>query len=464
MFLLIFLPKPFIFLESFLRMNNLIKNLVNEFREIKEPIKVVSHLDADGLTSAAILAKALKRNGNEFSLSIVRQLDENKIKELSLENYNYFLFVDLGSGFLSLMNRYISDRKVFILDHHIPENVETNFFHVNPHLIGWDSDSISGAGLAYLFAKEMSENNKDLAYISIIGGMGDYIDFNKGFNELLLKDAVDSGKLEIKKGLRIFGTQTRYIHRLLQYSTDPYIPGVTGSEEGAINFLNEIGINYKNDEGNFRRLNNLNDEELKNLITGVILKRFGSEDNPEDVLGDIYLLKDEEEESYTKDVREYATLLNACGRLRKPSFGIGTFMENSTLKERANELLKNYKMEIIKMLNWFYENKNNFIKGDRFVVINAEDKIKDSMIGTLCGIVSNSNVYSRNFVVVGMAYTFEGDIKISMRTNNKNIDLREIIKEIADGGGHSNACGAFIKREQEQEFIKNVKDALTKVL
>lgn len=445
-------------------MNNLIKNFVNEFKEIEEPIRVISHLDSDGLTSAAIISKALKRNGNDFSLSIVRQLDEKIIKELSLEDYNYFLFVDLGSGFLSLINKHLSDRKVFVLDHHIPENFESNIMHINPHLMGLNSDSISGAGLTYFFAKELNQNNKDLAYIAVIGGMGDHVNFNQGFNEIILKDAVDSGDLEIKKGLKMFGTQTRYLHKLLQYSTDPYIPGVTGSEEGAINLLNELGINYKDEHGRFRKLNDLNENELKELITGVILKRFGSEDNPEDVIGNVYLLKNEEDDSYMKDVREYSTLLNACGRLRKPSLGIGTFMENTTLRERANELLKSYKLEIINVLDWFNKNKDKFIKGEKFVIINAEDNVKDSMIGTLCGVLCNSNVYNNNYVIVGMAYTMEGDIKVSMRTNNYNIDLREIIKKIANGGGHSNACGAFIKKEQEQEFIDKMKEVLTKVL
>ncbi|MFX0137685.1 MAG: DHH family phosphoesterase, partial [Candidatus Hodarchaeota archaeon] len=153
-------------------MNNLIKNFVEEFNKIEEPIRIISHLDADGLTSSAIISKTLTRENKEFNLSIIRQLDEDTIKELSLENYNCFLFVDLGSGFLDLINKHLNDRKVFILDHHVPENVETSFVHVNPHLIGFDSDSISGAGLAYLFAKELNKNNKDLAYISIIGSAG----------------------------------------------------------------------------------------------------------------------------------------------------------------------------------------------------------------------------------------------------------------------------------------------------
>ena len=139
-------------------------------------------------------------------------------------------------------------------------------------------------------------------------------------------------------------------------------------------------------------------------------------------------------------------------------------MDSPTMKEKAGELLKSYKIEIIKTLEWFNQNKNNFVKGKNFVIINAEDNVKDSMIGTLCGIILGSNVYNKNFVIVGMAYSVENDIKISMRTNNPNIDLREIISNIAQGGGHSNSCGAFISKKEEQTFINAMKDVLTKAL
>ena len=43
------------------------------------------------------------------------------------------------------------------------------------------------------------------------------------------------------------------------------------------------------------------------------------------------------------------------------------------------------------------------------------------------------------------------------------IDLREIIKEVADGGGHSNACGAFINKDNEKKFIEDMESALNKL-
>ena len=40
-------------------------------------IKLVSHLDSDGLSSSAIMIRAFEREGINFSLTTVRQLDDN---------------------------------------------------------------------------------------------------------------------------------------------------------------------------------------------------------------------------------------------------------------------------------------------------------------------------------------------------------------------------------------------------
>ena len=55
-------------------------------------------------------------------------------------------------------------------------------------------------------------------------------------------------------------------------------------------------------------------------------------------------------------------MLNCCGRLNKPSIGIGVCLDNFELKQKANELLRQYKQELINGLNWFYSNKDKLIK------------------------------------------------------------------------------------------------------
>ncbi|MCD4666212.1 DHH family phosphoesterase [archaeon] len=448
-------------------MESILKNAVEEFIKVKDkPMKIVSHLDADGLSSAAILTKTLTRENVKFSLSVVKSLDEKKLKELSNEDYETFIFSDLGSGHLKLIKKFLNDKKIIILDHHIPENEDNNFIHVNLHLVDHEkAENISGSGVCYLFAKELNKENIDLAHIAIIGALGDYQKF-EDYNKEILDDAVDFGKIEIKKGLRMFGSQTRPLHKILQYSTDPYIPGITGSETAAISFLQEIGINIKNGEGSFRKLNDLRDEELKKLVTNMILKRIGSEDKPEDIFGNIYLLKDEPDGSLVKDLREYATLLNSCGRLGKYSLGVGSLLENKKIRKEAEDLLQKYRLEIIKSLEWFHKNKDTFAEGKNYLIVNAGDSVKDTLIGTLISIISKSNLYENGKIMIGMAYTLDNNIKISVRVSgvDENADVRDVLSKTLDGknyGGHKFAGGASIKMDDEETFINKLKEVLS---
>ncbi len=447
-------------------MQDLIENAVNEFKNINKVIRVISHIDCDGIAAASILTKALIRENKKFVLSFVKQLNEDILKELSLENYEVFFFTDIGSGYLILINKYLKNKKIFILDHHIPENYNNydNIIHINPHLVNKEF-MISGAGVTYLFTRTLNQDNKDMAHIALIGMIGDLHDVKE--NEIL-QDAIIQDKIETRYGLKMFGAQTKPLHKVLQYSTDPYIPEVTGSEEGAINFLNQLGISIR-DEYNYKKLADLNGDELKKLTTGIILKRLGSEKNPEDIFGEIYILKEEEDESLMKEAREFSTLLNCCGRMGKPSLGIGVCLGNELMKEKAFELAKTYKAELINSLNWFYSNKDKLTQGKNFVIINAEHNIKDTMIGTLASIISKSNIYPENTIILATAYTLDDNVKVSMRicNGNKDLDLRELLINITgnlgEAGGHKYACGTLIKLDKEQEFVNNAINILSKI-
>ena len=454
----------------------LIKEKAELFKQLNDKhIRIVSHLDCDGLTSAAITIKALIREGLNFSISIVKQLDPKILDELSKEEYNCYIFTDLGSAYLSSIDKKLPGKNIFVLDHHKPEETKNKIHHINPHNFNISgSHDISGAGVAYLFAKSLKEKNKDLAHLAIIGAIGD-IQEKKGFtglNQEILEDAIESGKLEIKKGLSMFGSQTKPLHKVLEFSTEPYIPGVTGNEQGAIKFLNELGISIKDSQGKNKKLIHLNEEDMKKLVTGIIIKRLGSEKNPDDIFGNMYLLKEEKEESPTKDAREFSTLLNSCGRLKKPSLGIGACLGNKKIKKEAINLLSEYRQELIKSLNWFHSNRKNenIIEKEGYTIINAEENIKDTLIGTLASIISRSNLYKKGTIIISMANTLEGDIKTSLRLvgSNSDIDLRKIIKEVikkigaGEAGGHKQACGCSIPQEKEEEFIKTIEENLKK--
>ena len=92
-----------------------IKKAADEFKKVEGPVRVISHLDADGITAAAILTKALQREERKFSLSILKHLNKQDLEEINKEDYKTIIFCDMGSGYLRLISEIIKDKKVFIL-------------------------------------------------------------------------------------------------------------------------------------------------------------------------------------------------------------------------------------------------------------------------------------------------------------------------------------------------------------
>ena len=124
-------------------------------------------------------------------------------------------------------------------------------------------------------------------------------------------------------------------------------------------------------------------------------------------------------------------------------------------------------------MSWYNENKftDGVLWGNKFVIINAKDKVMSTMIGTLASILSKSNVMTNNLFILSMAQALDGNTKISLRTTNNingKLDLRNIINEIIHGignseaGGHQNAAGAVIPTDKENYFIQSAKEVLGK--
>lgn len=444
----------------------------------EETIRVISHLDADGISACAILINVLNQENKKYSISILPQLNKKKIDEFAEEPYKNFIFTDLGSGQLKNIKKGLKEKNILILDHHEPEEPvsEKNIMHINPHLNDIDgSKEISGAGVVYLFAQSLDEKYKELAHIAVIGALGDIQE--KGeflpLNKSILDTAIEKNNIEVKKGLRLFGTQTKPIHKILEYSTDPIIPGVSGSETRAIQFLEQIGIDPKKGKG-WKKIIDLNKEEMNRLITGIVMKRV-KEGDPEDVLGNIYILKKEKQGTPLKDAREFATLLNACGRMDKASFGIGACIGISSDKSRAMKTLSEYKKEIVRAIRWFEQNKKyaDIIRKEKYMILNAKHNILSTVAGTLASILSKSNEYTEGTYIMSMARAPDLSTKVSLRVAGakKDIDLREVVKKIVDSdslegceaGGHACAAGAIIPTEKEKEFIKKSQEILDKL-
>ena len=460
--------------------------MILEYAERGERIWVESHLDADGISAASIIGKALCRLEANFRIRIERWFDEKIVDELASEKPGLIIFTDMGSGYLDILDAKLSKRDLVILDHHQParEKVPESFVQVNPHLQGIDgSRDLSGAGTAYLVAKKLDESNIDLAHLAVIGALGDIQDKYEqrslgGVNKLVVDDAVGSGHLQVETDLLFFGRETRPIHKALAYTTDPYIPGISGNQDKALALITSLDIKIKEEE-KWRALRDLSQDEKKRLFSALaeILASGGLDsDVTMKLIGTVYTLKLEEPWTLMKDAREFSLLLNATGRMGRPSLGIAVCVgDRGKMLEKANTSLEEYRRNIMTYLNWLGDNPERIEELDNIYVLHGENSIDEKMISAISTILS-TNMPKREKPVIGYSVVpDEGVIKISARANEflirKGLDLGEIMSKAAEktmgkGGGHDIAAGGQVPYEKKKEFIRLadnlVRDSLRK--
>lgn len=452
-------------MTNYLEFRQHIASSVEKFNEIskEEKIRVISHLDADGISACAILINALTTESRPHSISIVEQLDEDVIKKLAEEPYGVYIFSDIGAGQLNLINKYFSDKKIIIIDHHTPEGeVKDNMIYVNPHSFGIDGGiEISGAGVAYLFSVQLNKRNEKFAHLAVIGAMGD-VQEEKGFKKLnqeILDKAIENGSIGVKKSIKLFGAHTRPLHKSLEYSN--LLPNM--NESDIMQFMHAVGINPVGKKG-WKKMNDLTDEEIKALTAAIIMKRLDVKD-PEDIFANHYTLNDGEEGTAFRDVKEFATLLNSCGRLNRASVGLGACLGDGDAKKKAKAVSEEYKRELGNALGWYRSNAK-LIKGKNYVIINAEDRILHTIAGTLASIISKSKEYPEGTFVMCLARSrIVKDItKVSLRmSGNSDYDVRDVVKQITEkiggqAGGHKSAAGALIGTDLEKKFIDTAKE------
>jgi single-stranded-DNA-specific exonuclease len=197
---------------------------------------------------------------------------------------------------------------------------------------------------------------------------------------------------------------------------------------------------------------------MSKLITAIMLR------NPQiknkDIIGDIFLIK-----LFNKleDARELSAMINACSRLGESETAIQFCMELSKAKKRAELMHTKYKQFIISGLKSTSESEK--IQGNGFVIINAKEKIKDTIIGTIASILSNSSLYEEGTIITTMAY-YEDKIKVSSRNvGREGRNVREILNKVVteiggEVGGHKFAAGCMVTQKKEKEFIELLKKSL----
>ncbi len=188
-----------------------------------EEAVVVHHDDADGLCSGAIVKAALEREGLKVKLVCLEKLFPEVVEALHSrgEFSTPVFYCDIGSPHADLISKANRGRGlVVILDHHDPRPVDDpSVLDLNLEHVGLrGEEEFSGATCCYLFARALSDANRDLSYLALVGSCEIPVGY-RGLNARVLEEALKDGVVT-REGKKLLiaklGVEVRKLFSILQ--------------------------------------------------------------------------------------------------------------------------------------------------------------------------------------------------------------------------------------------------------
>ncbi len=445
-------------------------------------VAVAAHIDADGISAGSIAKVTLDRMGVRHTVHFFKKLDDEALASLDGARPSLVWFTDLGSGSVSK----IEGMSAVITDHHVVESMDrgrradgqallsdfSSIVHVNPQLHGLSgANELSGAGCTFLVSLAASEENIDLSPLAVLGAVGDLQDQRmrklEGANSSIMALAAGAGMIEASQDIRYFGRETRPVHKMLEFSSDPFLPRISGNEEGALGILLELGIELKDGDA-WRSWSDLTETERRTIISALRDHLESLRRRPDVIdrlVGEVYVFPKERKGSPVRDAKEFATLLNACGRHGKAEIGMAICAgDRGPALAEGLALLRDHRSALSKALSW--AKGSGVIRMKNIQFFDAGDEIEDTIVGTVAGMLLGGEGADRTVPMVALAestgYSDSPKTKASARGTldlvARGMDLSAAVRAAAEsvggvGGGHNIAAGATIPAEKRDEFL-----------
>ncbi|MFH1752479.1 MAG: DHH family phosphoesterase [archaeon] len=439
-----------------------------------DDIVIVSHTDADGLCAAAIMQKSLERIGKTVKVKFIKQLYSDTFQEIKILGKK-FVFTDFGSGQLKQLIQEFGTNFI-VLDHHEPLEIDYPL-HLNPGLYGLNgSNEVSGAGVTFFAARELGDN-KDLTFLAVLGAFGDMMDTKtsqlESINSELLKEAIKLKQITEKTDIKLYGRLSRPLTQFISLASDPFLPGLTANEEASKNLLLSLGINLKEKE-KWKTYNDLTVKEKQDLVSWllVLLSQKGFPGSMNRLIGKVFELNFEPQNSILKDVKEFTTALNATARNGKPELGLRLCLgDRGEVYEQVVSMLALHRRNLREGIEFVKE--HGVKEFSNFYYFDAESIVNERIVGIIAGMLYSSGLINNDKPVIAVCDIEDNQIKISARANWQLVknglhlgkSLRKVFSSMSsdcEGGGHSIAAGGRLPRTSLKEFLEKLDENLKK--
>jgi len=441
-------------------------------------ISVITHLDCDGITSGSIVTKSLIRSGAKCSVRTVTEFNKNLVDRMKNDSREFHIVTDLGGGFAKDLDAGLDDNWLVVDHHQIPDEEFDNQRVINAWKYGIDGGvEVSAGGMAYLVSKALHKENTDLAWIAVVAALGDRQDQGEkksfsGINLDIASTAKKNGQVEIDLDILLVGRETRPLPDALAFTSHPFIEGLTWNRDACLSLLNSSGIKLK-DGSRWRVPAELTEDEKRILLQTI--SKFTTSKNATEIMDDLvgytYTLSGEDKRSFLRDAREFSTMLNSCGRIRKAGVGIAICMGDRTkMLEEGENILVEYRTLLRSYMNALSSERWRVVDNGKYVMVDGEGLVSENMTGAVSSLLGGSQKNTGKIIIL-RTNGGDGTIKFSSRKStgcksevNLGLLMRSCaIKVSGVGGGHDAAAGARITKDKLDEFLDCLEENVTRV-
>src|SRR3989344_7129423 len=384
-------------------------DVAKHFNEIdrEKTVVVICSLAPESVVAGILLFKAFIRDQRKVVLSF-----QGKVYTQEIVNSHYDAYFFLG--FNDIDKDILLDREIFLFSEDICLRV-------------------------YKFIVELKKKNEDMISYACL------------FSRELLDEAITSGAVVKYNSIKIFTSCFTPLLQAVTSSVNPYLPGISGNEKGALQFFHEFNLNSMVS----KNLLELKEKEFKSFLTAVSLRRFGSEDFPS---SDFYFLQ----KCFLRDSNELLETIVFLCKLKKYSLVAGVCLDNELCKKETLAIVKKYRSDLIYVLDWFYNHKTTFLDIPKFIFINLENMFHESLLEDFTKVILDSYFYPKGKVVVTALYTLDNRISFCIGISKvADVSLLESLKGLFDESFIEN--GLFfgtLNTDTTDAFIEKLKNSL----
>lgn len=441
-------------------------------------ISVITHLDCDGITSGSIVTKSLIRSGAKCTVRTVNEFNKNLVDKMKTDSREFHVITDLGGGFAKELDSGLDDNWIVVDHHQIPEEEFDNERVINAWKYGIDGGvEVSAGGMAYLVSNALHKENTDLAWIAVVAALGDRQDQGEkksfsGINLDIASTAKKNGQVEIDLDILLVGRETRPLPDALAFTSHPFIEGLTWNRDACLSLLNSSGIKLK-DGSRWRVPAELTEDEKRTLLQTI--SKFTTSKNATEIMDELvgytYTLSGEDKRSFLRDAREFSTMLNSCGRIRKAGVGIAVCMGDRTkMLEEGENILLEYRTLLRTYMNALSSERWRVVDNGKYVMVDGEGLVSENMTGAVSSLLGGSQKNTGKIIILRTSGE-DGTIKFSSRKStgcksevNLGLLMRSCAAKVSGvGGGHNAAAGARITKDKLDEFLGCLEENVTRV-